>query len=165
VDAQGNIQFQGLGTLRIEGLTKQQLTDLLNSRLKEFLQNPYYSIRFLNYKVTLIGEVTREGVYQIPNERVNVLEAIGLAGGLTVYAKRQNVMVIRESNGKREFARLDLTSPDLFNSPYYFLKQNDMVVIEQTKNKLANTDQTTARNISLASGVISTLLFVYTVFR
>jgi polysaccharide export outer membrane protein len=74
-------------------------------------------------------------------------------------------MVIRETNGKREFARLDLTKPDIFTSPYYYLKQNDMIVVEQTRNKIANTDQTTARNISLATGIISTLLFIYTVFR
>jgi polysaccharide export outer membrane protein len=119
----------------------------------------------VNYKITLIGEVQREGPYIIPNEKVNIFEAIGLAGGLTIYARRENVMVIREANGKREFARLDLTDPQVFKSPYYFLQQNDLVVIEQTRTKIANSDQTTARNISLATSIISTLVFLYTVFR
>lgn len=165
VDEKGFIQFQGIGNLQVAGLTKPKLTELLNSQLSEFLKNPYYIIRFLNYRITLIGELNREGVYTIPNERVNIFEAIGLAGGLNIYARRESVVVIRETNGKREFARLDLTNPDVFNSPYYFLQQNDMVLVEQTKSKAAINDQTTARNISLATGVISTLVFIYTVFR
>lgn len=165
VDEHGNIQFQGIGNLQVAGLTKLQLTALLDSRLIVFLQHPYYNIRFLNYKITLIGEVNREGVYTIPNESVNVLEAIGMAGGLNVYARRQNVLIIREANGKREFARLDLTNPDLFKSPYYFLQQNDMVVIEQLKGKIALNDQVTTRNISIASTIISTLAIVYSVLR
>ncbi len=165
VDDRGNIQMQGVGELHVEGLDKKQLTDLLNSKLRVFLTNPYYTIRFINYKVSLLGEVTREGVYSVPNEKINIFEAIGLAGGLTIYAKRENVMVIRELNGKREFARLDLTSPEVFKSPYYFLQQNDLVVVEQTRTKLSNSDQTTARNISLATSIISTLAFLYTIFR
>lgn len=164
VDDHGNIQFQGIGNLHVEGLTKQQLINLLDSKLTEFLQNPYYNIRFLNYKITMLGELTREGIFTIPNERVNIFEAIGLAGGLNIYARRENVLIIREANGKREFARLDLTSPDVFKSPYYFLQQNDLVVVEQVKAKAAANDQTTVRNISLATSVISTLVFLYTVF-
>jgi polysaccharide export outer membrane protein len=165
VDGRGNIQMQTLGELHVEGLNKQQLTDLLNSKLTEFLKNPYYTIRFINYKITVLGEVTREGVYTVPNEHVSIMEAIGLAGGLTVYAKRDNVTIVREFNGKREFARLDLTSPEIFKSPYYFLKQNDLIIVEQTRNKVSNSDQTTARNISLATTIISTLAFLYTIFR
>lgn len=165
VNDSGNIQMQGIGQLHVEGLTKAQVTDLLNSRLSKFLTNPYYSIRFLNYKITLLGELSREGVYTVANDKVSIFEAIGLAGGLTLYAKRENVMVIREFNGKREFGRLDLTNPEIFKSPYFFLKQNDLVVVEQTRSKLANSDQTTVRNISLATSIISTLIFLYTVFR
>lgn len=165
VDERGNIQFQGIGMLHIEGLTKLQLADLLDTKLRAVLTNPYYNIRFLNYKVTLIGELNREGIYTIPNERVNIFEAIGLAGGLGVYARKENVLVIREFNGKRETARLDLTSPQVFKSPYYYLQQNDMVLVEQTKAKTANSDQTTARNISIGTTIISTLIFIYTVFR
>ena len=165
VDESGNIQMQGVGQVHVDGLTKKQLAELLSTKLSVFLKNPYFTIRLLNYKITVLGEVSREGSYILPNEKVSVLEAIGLAGGLTVYAKRENVMVIRESNGKREFARLNLTSPEIFKSPYYFLKQNDLVVIEQTRNKISNNDQTTARNISLATSIISTLVFLYTVFK
>jgi polysaccharide export outer membrane protein len=165
VDEKGNIQMQGVGELHVEGLTKAQLTDLLNSKLRTYLKNPFYSIRFLNYKITVLGEVQKEGPFTVQNEKVSILEAIGLAGGLTIYAKRENVMIIRESNGIRDFARLDLTNPEIFNSPYFFLKQNDVIVVEQTRNKIANSDQTTVRNISIATSVISTLIFLYTVFK
>src|SRR5689334_13197052 len=131
VDDKGNIQLQGIGDLPVEGLTKKQLSELLDARLTKYLKNPYYNIRFLNFKITMIGEVTKEGVYSIPSERVNLLEAVALSGGMTLYADRTNVRIIRESNGKRDFARVDLTKPDVFQSPYYFLQQNDVIIVGQ----------------------------------
>jgi polysaccharide export outer membrane protein len=165
VDERGNIAFQGIGFLHIEGLTRGQLIDTLNSRLGAFLQNPYYSIRFLNYRVTMLGEVARPGVYTLPGERVNILEAIGLAGDLTFYGRRDSVLVIRENNGKREFARLDLTKPEIMVSPYFYLQQNDMVIVEPNKKKVAASDQVTARNISIAATIVSTIAIVYSIFR
>jgi len=165
VDERGNIAFQGIGFLHVEGLTRGQLIDTLNSRLGEFLKNPYYSIRFLNYRVTMIGEVSRPGVYTLPGERVNILEAIGLAGDLTFYGRRDNVLVMRDNNGKREFARLDLTKPEIMGSPYFYLQQNDMVIVEPNKKKIAANDQVTARNVSIAATVISTLAILYSIFR
>jgi polysaccharide biosynthesis/export protein len=161
VDNEGNIQFYGIGKLQVAGLTKQQLTTLLNSKLTTYLRNPFYSIRFMNYKVTLLGEVNREGIYSVTNERVNIFDAIGLAGGLTIYARRENVMIIREANGKREFARLDLTDPQVFNSPYYFLQQNDLVVVDPARGKTTATEQVTLRNITIISSIISTLAIIY----
>jgi polysaccharide biosynthesis/export protein len=165
VDDQGNIQMQGIGRLHVAGLTKDQLADILRPKHSIVLQNPYYNIRFLNYKVTVIGEVNREGIYTIPNEKVNIFEVIGLAGGLSIYARRENVMIIREANGKREFGRLNLTDPQLFQSPYYFLQQNDLVVVEQLKSKATANDQLTARNITLVSTIISTIAIVYSIIR
>jgi polysaccharide export outer membrane protein len=165
VDERGNIAFQGIGFLHIEGLTRGQLIDTLNSRLGSFLTNPYYSIRFLNYRVTMLGEVSKPGVYTLPGERVNILEAIGLAGDLTFFGRRDNVLIMRENNGKREFARLDLTKPEIMGSPYFYLQQNDMVIVEQNKKKIAANDQVTTRNVSIAATLISTLAILYTIFR
>jgi polysaccharide export outer membrane protein len=156
VDNSGNIQFQGLGTLHIAGLTKQKLAELLDSKFKDsLLQNPYYDIRFLNYKVTLIGDVNKPGVYSIPTERVTILEALGLAGDMTFYGKREDVFVIRETNGKREFGKIDLTNPEAISSPYYYLQQNDMVIVNADKKKAAANDQTTVRNITIATSIVS----------
>jgi len=165
VDERGNIAFQGIGFLHIEGLTRMQLIDTLNSRLGAFLKNPFYSIRFLNYRITMLGEVARPGLINIPGDQVNILEAIGLAGDLTFYGRRDNVLIIRENNGKREFARLDLTKPEIMGSPYFYLQQNDMVIVEQDKKKVAANDQVTIRNISIGATLLSTLAILYTIFR
>lgn len=166
VDNKGNIQFQGIGTIPVEGLTKDQLTGLLNSHLEDkLLKNPYYDIRLVNYKVTLIGDVNSPGVYSIPNERVSILEAIALAGDMTIYARRENVLIIRENAGSREFGYIDLTKPDIFSSPYFYLKQNDVIVVEASKRKAIVNDQITVRNIGIATSIISTIALVITVLR
>jgi polysaccharide export outer membrane protein len=165
VDELGNIQFQGLGQLHVEGMTRSQLREFLDSKLKNFLTNPYYTIRFLNYKVTMLGEVSRPGVYSIPGERLNLFEALGLAGDMTFYGRRDNILVIREFNGKREFGRMDITKPEIMKSPYFFLQQGDVVIVEATKKKVAANDQLTTRNVSLALSAVSVLAVVYSIFR
>jgi polysaccharide export outer membrane protein len=113
----------------------------------------------------MLGEVARPGMYTIPGERLNILEAIGVAGDLTFYGRRDNVLVIRENNGKREFARLDLTKPEIMGSPYFYLQQNDLVIVEQNRKKVAANDQAAARNISIAATLVSTLAILYTIFK
>ncbi|HEU4632859.1 MAG TPA: polysaccharide biosynthesis/export family protein [Flavisolibacter sp.] len=158
VDHNGNIQFQGLGNLHVQGLTKPQLVELLDSKLKDtLLSNPYYNIRFLNFKVTVIGDVNRPGVYSVPAERVSIMEAIGLAGDMTLYGKRENVTIIREVDGKRQFGTIDLTKPEAMASPYFYLRQNDMIIVNAAKNKASSQDLTTLRNVSIATSVISAL--------
>lgn len=164
VDKDGNIQFQGLGQLHVEGLSKGQLVTLLDSKLKDkLLSNPYYNIRFVNFKITLLGDVRSPGVYTIPNERITILEAVALAGDLTIYGKRDNVLIIREASGSREFGRIDLTKPDIFNSPYFYLQQNDVVLIEATNKKETAVDQATVRNISIATSIVSTIAIVISI--
>ena len=165
VDETGNIQFQGLGQLHVEGLSKDQLKDTLDSRLKAYLKNPYYTIRFMNYRFTMLGEVTHPGIFSIPGEHVSLLEAIGLAGDLTFFGRRDNVLVMRENEGKREWARLDLTKPDMMTSPYYYLQQNDVVYVEANKKKVAANDVVTARNITIAATIVSTLAILYSIFK
>lgn len=165
VDEDGNIQFQGLGLLHVEGLTKAQLKDTLNYRLKDYLTNPYYTIRFLNYRFTMLGEVQHPGIFSIPGEHISILEALGLAGDLTLYGRRDNVLIIRESEGKRQEARLDLTKPQVMASPYFYLQQNDVVYVEATKKKLAANDQATTRAVTITATVISTLAIVITLLK
>ncbi len=165
VDEVGNIQFQGLGIIHVDGLTKSQLKDTLDFRLKNFLLNPYYTIRFMNYRFTMLGEVTRPGIFSIPGEHVSLLEAIGLAGDLTFYGRRDNVLIMREINGKREWGRLDLTKPDILGSPYYYLQQNDVVIVEATQKKVVANDQVTIRTVSIAATVVSTLAILYSIFK
>jgi polysaccharide export outer membrane protein len=165
VDENGNIQFQGVGLLHVEGLTKTGLKELLNSKLKDFLNNPYYTIRFLNYRFTLLGEVNRPGVFSIPGESINIFEALGLAGDMTFFGRRDNVLIVRQTNGKREYARLDLTKPDIMISPFFSLQQNDIVYIEANRKKVVANDQVTARNVTIAASIVSTLAILYSIFK
>jgi len=165
VDENGNIEMQGLGLLHVEGLTRSSLRDTLNARLKDYLTNPYFTIRNINYRFTMLGEVTKPGIYSIPGDRVSILQALGMAGDMTFYGRRDNVLVIRETGGKREFARLDLTKPDIMGSPYFYLQQNDVVYFEANKKKVAANDQTLIRNVSIAASIISVFAIIYGVFR
>jgi polysaccharide biosynthesis/export protein len=165
VDLNGNIVFQGLGKIYVEGLTKAALKDTLDARLSPFLLNPYYNILFLNYKFTMMGEVNRPGIITIPGEKINILQAIALAGDLTVYGSRDSVLIIRENNNKREFARMNLTKPQIMASPYFYIQQNDIVIIQPTKKKSVATDVVTLRNITIASTVVSTFAIIYSLFR
>ena len=169
VDDSGYIRMYGIGKVHVQNLTKAQLKDTLDSKLdSKFggpLNNPFYTIRFLNYRVTLLGEVSHPGIFSIPGEHLSLLEAIGMAGDLTFYGRRDNVLVIRQNDGKREFARLDLTKPEIMGSPYFYLQQDDMVIVEANKKKIVANDQVTIRNVSIAATIVSTIAIVYSIFK
>jgi polysaccharide export outer membrane protein len=165
VDLNGEIIFQGIGKIKVDGLTKAALVDTLDARLSPYLQHPYYSIRFLNYKFTIMGEVGKPGVVNIPGERINILEAIALSGDLSQFADRDSVFIIRENNNKREFAWMNLTKPEIMASPYFYVQQNDIIIVEPNKKKSVANDIVTARNITLALAFISTFAIVYSLFR
>ena len=157
VNEKGVIIFPYLGQIKAAGLTRQNLTDTLSNRLRHYIDSAIVSIRLLNYRITILGEVTRPGTFSIPSERVSVLDAIGLAGDLTIYGKRSNIRVIRTKDGVRETGTLDLNKGDIFNSPFFYLRQNDIVYIEMNDRKIPNTDQASLRNVSIALGIISAL--------
>jgi len=143
VDGDGNIQFPFLGAIKASGLTKDELKDKLTKTLldKKLLVDPIIAVRFLNFKVTVLGEVAHPTVVTVPSERISLLEAIGLAGDLTIYAQRDNVLVIRDEDGKKVTHRLNLNSTELFTSPYYYLKSNDVIYVEPNKAKVASTSR------------------------
>lgn len=159
VDNNGNIEHHRLGTIHAEGLTKSELAAEIKKRLKEpveVMTDPTVLIRFMNLKVTILGQVGREGAISVPGERINILEAVGLAGGITDYGKKTNIRVVRESNGQRETGFVDLTSKDLFDSPFYNLVQNDIIIVESTSQKLKETEQArTMQKISFALTLVT----------
>jgi polysaccharide biosynthesis/export protein len=167
VDQQGNIQLFKVGILHVEGMTKKMLADTLVRFFidKQLLMNPYVEVRFLNYRITLIGEVNKPGTFSLPSDRINAFEAIGLAGDITVYGRRDNVLVIRETDGVRTFGHLDLSKPEVFLSPFFYLKQSDMIIVDVAKNKAAATDQTTVRNITIGTSILSTIAIFISLFR
>jgi polysaccharide export outer membrane protein len=144
VDKDGEIDFPMLGKIKVAGLTRRELVELIKSSLVEadYINEPIVTVQFMNFRVHVIGEVTRPGTYDINGEHITLLEALGMAGDLTVFGKRENVKIIREKGGERTIYKVDLGSSDLFNSPAYYLQQNDIVYVEPNKYKARNSTNT-----------------------
>ncbi len=139
IDANGNIDFPLIGTIKISGLNRIQATILLKERIKSYVKDPIVNVRMQNFKITILGEVSKPGVYTMNHERISVPEALGLAGDLSINGVRQNVLLIREEKGIKREIRIDLTSRDIFRSPYYYLHQNDILYVEPSKTKITST--------------------------
>lgn len=155
VDKEGNITMPMLGTFQVAGLTTAEVREAVTTAASKYFKDPTVQVRFANFKITVIGEVTQPATYTVPNEKVTLLDAIGMAGDLTIYGKRENVLLIRDNAGKKEFIRLDLTAYDTFNSPYFYLKQNDIIYVEPGKGRLAALNNTTRQAVSIAVSVVS----------
>lgn len=162
VDQDGMIGFPGLRSTRLGGLSLSQARDSLTVRIGQLTKNPTVSIAFANFRVTVIGEVTRPGSFLVPNNQINLLEAIGLAGDMTPYGRRENILIIRQIEGVRSISRIDLTSVNALNSPFYQLKQNDIVYIEPDKSKEASISQN-VRYIPIISASISVVAVLISV--
>jgi polysaccharide biosynthesis/export protein len=161
IDNEGFIDFPVLGRVFVYNKTLTEIKQIFTDKLKVFLKDPVVNIRFLNLKVSILGEVNRPGMLRLTNKRLTIFEAIGMAGDLTPYANRNHAVVIREKNGKREIANINLQSSSIFSSPYYYLQQNDVLYFKPTKYK-ANTiaDQTTKIvQFSTIGVTLATLLF------
>jgi polysaccharide export outer membrane protein len=146
VDQSGAIQFPLLGRVVLSGLTREAATTKLTTELTTTVKKPVVNISYLNFRITVLGEVTKPSSFIVSNEHVTLLEALGLAGDMTAYGRRENVLVIREKGGKRIITRLDLTNKDVFASPYFYLQQNDVVYIEPDK---ARSLQASSRAVNL----------------
>ncbi|MEP7141320.1 MAG: polysaccharide biosynthesis/export family protein [Ferruginibacter sp.] len=160
VDKNGGIDFPVLGRIKVMGLTTTQLKEQLKTKLDTFLMQPIVNVRLLNYRITVLGEVAHPASYAIPGDHITVIEALGMAGDLTIYGKRENVLLVREENGQRRFIRLNLNSSDLFRSPYYYLKQNDALYIEPDASKLSSLDTGFYRKTSLVISVLTLLVLI-----
>lgn len=165
VDANGNIEYPRVGTIQVEGLNKQQLADVIKSKLVGQLTDPVVIVRFQNYKITILGEVNGQGSFTVPTEKLTILEAIGLAGGVSEFGKKDGIKVLRESNGKREVGIIDITSENIFESPYYQLAQNDVVIVEPSNLKYRREQkQETTQRIAFSLSIITSILFIYNTF-
>ena len=165
VDIDGNIQFPRLGKIKAQGLTKPQLADEIKKRLTAQLSNPTVVIRLINFKITMLGEVARPGPVTLPSEKVTILEAVGLAGDVTLYGKKNDIVVLRQNDSTTEVGAIDLSSKKVFESPYYFLQQGDVVLVNPNKNKARLSDQVFSQRLGIAFGIINTIALLYNVFR
>ncbi|MCW3106781.1 MAG: hypothetical protein JWQ09_1287 [Segetibacter sp.] len=151
VDNKGDIEFPIMGKIHAAGLSKEEFKDRLKERVSKYLKDPLVSVRFTNFRFTVLGEVKSPGSYLVPHERVTVLEALGLSGDMTTYSRRTSVRVIRDSSGSREIGQLDFTDKGVFTSKYYYLQRNDVVYVEAEKSKSQFED------FSRVSSVVATL--------
>lgn len=169
VNNEGEIDFPVLGRLKVGGLTKNEAESLIREKLQPYLkETPIVTVRMANYKISVLGEVARPGSFTVSNEKVNVLEALAMAGDMTVYGVRTNVKLIREdAEGKREIIPLDLTKSDLVLSPYFYLRQNDILYVtpNETKAKSSDIGTTTTTWISATSILISLASLIVNILR
>jgi polysaccharide export outer membrane protein len=135
IDQNGDIDFPVIGKIHFAGLNRSQASALLCKKLGDYIKDPAAHIELLNFKVTILGDVNKPGNYTIPNERVTLIEAIGMAGDLSISGIRKNVLVLRDNNGVITETRVDLTKKDIFNSPVLYLQQNDVIYVEQNRAK------------------------------
>ncbi len=165
VNSDGTINFPVLGKVQAAGLSKQELSDNLQKQISHYVKDAIVNIQIVNYRVTFMGEVARPGGLTIKNEKLSIIEAIGQMGDLTINANRTNILIIRDNNGEKEYGRVDITDPAIFASPYYYLRQNDIVYIEPNKAKQKNARYSQGQQftISIFSAVISALSLVSTI--
>lgn len=167
VDTNGNIDFPVLGTVKLAGLSRIQATELIKDMLIDYIKNPIVIVRIINYKITVLGEVSRPGSFTIPNERITILEALSQAGDVTINAERKNVLVIREQGEKKTYQRVDLTSETVFNSPVYYLKQNDVIYVEPNNSKIKSSSvgPSSSETLRVISLLLTSIALVVSITR
>ena len=163
VDSQGNIEFPVIGKINTENKTTEELRDILKKEISKYVVNPQVSVKNTNYKITVLGEVNRPGTYNIPEAQTTVFEVLGLAGDLTIYGNREDILVLRNIDGTMTKERIDLTKADFINSPYFNLKQNDVIIVSpnETKQKTSRLDPNAGIYISVASIVVTILALIF----
>lgn len=141
VSPSGEIELPLIGLIKVSGLTISQTNEQVREKLKTYLKEPTVNIRNLNFRISVLGEVARPSLFTVPNDQITLIEALSLAGDATIYGRRDNILVIREDNGQKTFARLDITKRSLFRSPYYYLHPNDIVYVEPGKVRVSTANQ------------------------
>lgn len=164
VDGSGTINMPLIGRVSVVGLSTQDARDSIALRLSTYLKKPIVNVRINNFRFSVLGEVNKAGTYLMPYEQVNILEALGQAGDLTKYGNRENVLVIRQTNGERRYGYINLHQRDLFQSPYFYLEQNDIVYVEPLKAKVGDTADATTKYLQWTLPVISVITLVISLF-
>jgi polysaccharide export outer membrane protein len=165
VDEKGEISLPYIGQLKVAGLSITELRNVLQKRLAAYTKEPVVNIRIVNFKVSVLGDVLRPDMYRITNERVTITEALSMAGDLNITALRTNVLIVREQQGQRHYYHLDLTSKDIFSSPYYFLRNNDVIYVQPDKTKFATVDRGYRTATLVLSGLSILAIVLSTILR
>ncbi len=164
VDKDGNIEMPMLGVVKVGEKTTAEAKEIIRKKAATYYKNPTIQVRFANFKITVLGEVVKPASYTIPNEKITVLDAISLAGDLTIFGKRDDVMLIRNNGNYKEIARLNLNSSELMSSPYFYLRQNDVLYIEPNKTKISANNAPKFQIITVAISAATLLITALTRF-
>lgn len=164
LDKDGFINYPVIGQINLKGLTKLEALKKMAILLDKYVQNPIINIRLMNFKVTVIGEVQKPSTFIIPTEKVSILEALGLAGDMTAFGRRENVLIIREKEGVRSTTRLNLNDKNVLASPYFYLQQNDVIYVEPYKTKAIQSDAN-PRTFAIITSIVSLLTLALFQFR
>jgi polysaccharide export outer membrane protein len=164
VNKAGNVELPMLGIVKLAGFTTSQAIEVIRTKATQFYKDPTVQVRFANYKITVLGEVIKPATYTVPSEKVTVLDAISMAGDLTVYGKRDNIMLMRDNGDKKDIVRLNLNSTNLISSPYFYLKQNDVLYVEPTKAKSAANNAPRTRLITIGIAAATLIVTILTKF-
>ena len=161
VGRDGYVTLPLIGRLAVAGRTKPEVSQEVEQQLATYMQDPVVNLRHLNGQVTILGEVKNPATLSVSTDRLTLLQALGMAGDMTVYGDRENVVVIREINGQRTATSLDISDPDVLNSPFYFLQSNDVVYVEPIKTRAEEASMTRS-NISIVLSLLSIITFLVT---
>ena len=163
VDKEGYVTISILGKIKVAGLTTTQARQLIQNMADKYYQKPTVTVRYANFRINVDGEVLRPGTYIVPNEKVTILDALSMAGDLTIYGRRENVLLLRENqDGTRTPYRINLKKSDFLSSPYFYLRQNDYIYIEPDKSKAAATDIAMTRNYTIIGSILSIIAIIAT---
>lgn len=164
IDASGFIEFPVLGKLKVGGMSRSEVLQMLQQKIAVYIKNPIINLRVMNFKVSVQGEVNLPGTYPVVSDRITLIEALTMAKDLTIYGKRNNILVIREIDGVKSYNRVDITKAEFINSPFYYLAQNDVVYVEPNKNKIngAAIGPNTGVIISISSLLITLITLIIT---
>ncbi|GAA4462214.1 polysaccharide biosynthesis/export family protein [Nemorincola caseinilytica] len=167
VDKDGYVELRMVGFVKVLGLTTAEARELIKQKAKEFYRDPIVNVHIVNFQVTVLGEITRPGVVKIESEKASILDVLALAGDLRTSSKRKNILLTRTENDKVTFARLDITSTDIYKSPYFYVKQRDQIYVEPSRFARQNTDNSFTKYLGMMSGLIGvvSLLFVTNIIK
>jgi len=157
ISKDGYVHMPYIGNVYVKGMTTEQVRDTITNKIAFYFKDPVVNVRFANFKVSVLGEVKNPSTFLIPNEKPTVIDALGLAGDITIYGRRDNVMLIRDNEGQKEITRMNLDSSKSVSSPYFFLRPNDVLYVEASASKVQSTDAYRNRNYAIIAAALGFL--------
>lgn len=167
VDKNGYIELSLIGFVKVGGLTTSEARELIKQKAKEYYREPVVNVRIANFDIYFLGDMNKATTLNVPNEKINIIDALAQAGDVTISANKKNVLLIRSEGDQKKFVRFDLTKSDVFHSPYFYLKQRDILYVEPSRYKIQSSDNSITRWLGIISSVVSiaSLLLVFKVVK